>query len=97
MNAIVEAEIRDYLIHRLHYDPYDCGTVLECMRSLARMAGHDLDDRFAFASLGAGPEARVASAITDLSLGGGGCETSEYTIRSQVREWLTRNPRKGLL
>ncbi len=95
MNAIVEAEIWGYLTGRLHYDHYDCGTILECMRSLARMAGHDLDDRFAHAGLGAGPEARVAAGIVDLSLGGGGCETSNYTIRAQIRDWLLKNPRKG--
>ena len=50
-----------------------------------------------YAGLGAGPEARIASGITDKALGGGGCETSDYAVRSQIREWLLRNVRRGRL
>ena len=63
MNSIVEAEVRDYLRYRLRYDPYQCGAIMQRIRRLARMAGHDLDHRFAHAGLGAGPEARVAYAV----------------------------------
>ena len=95
MNSLVEAKVMDFLRYWLHYDPYDCGTLLEQMRSLARMSGHQLDHRFARAGLGAGPEARVAAGIVDLALGGGGCETSDYTIRTHINDWLTKNPQKG--
>ena len=97
MNSIVEARIGDYLRNRLRLRPYDCGAVVYCIQNLARMAGHDLDDRFAGAGLGAGPEARVASAIVDLALGGGGCETSEYTIRLEVGRWLRTTARRSLV
>jgi hypothetical protein len=97
MNSLVEARVDTYLQSWLHYHPYDCGTILECMRSLARVAGHEVDEDFRFAGLGAGPEARVASGITDLALGGGGCETSDYAIRAQIRDWLLRNVRRGRL
>jgi len=97
MNSIVEAKIGDYLRSRLHLGPYECGAVVYCIRNLARMAGHDLDDRFAGAGLGAGPEARVGAAIVDLALGGGGCETSEYTIRQEVARWLWTTPRRSLV
>lgn len=95
MNSLVEARIGDYLINRLHCNYYDCGTILECMRSLARVSGFTLDEPYRFAGLGAGPEARIASGIVDLALMGGGAETSEYAIRSQIRDWLIKNPRKG--
>jgi hypothetical protein len=96
MNSLVEAKIKEYLINRLHYDPYDCGSAVECIRSLARVAGHDLDERFRHANMGAGPEGRVASGICDLALGGGGCETSEYAIRMHLDDWIRRHPVKGL-
>jgi hypothetical protein len=95
MNSLVEAKVGDYLINRMHYNPYDCGTILECMRRAAQLAGHDLDEEFRFSGLGAGPEARIAAGIVDLALLGGGCETTEYAIRSEIRNWITRNPRKG--
>ena len=96
MNSIVEAKIRDFLRYDLHCRPYDCGTIVECMTSLARMAGYDLDETFARAGLGAGPEARVAAAIVDRALGGGGCETSDYAIRTEISRWIRSHPRKGL-
>jgi hypothetical protein len=96
MNSLVEAKVKDYLIQRLRYAPHACGRVVEHMRSLARVAGYDLDERFRHASLGAGPEARVASGIVDLALGGGGCETSEYAIRTHLNDWIRRHPVKGL-
>ncbi len=96
MNSIVEAKIRDYLRYDLHCRPYDCGTIIECMTSLARAAGHDLDESFAHAGLGAGPEARVASAIVERALGGGGSETPEYAIKTEISRWIRSHPRKGL-
>jgi hypothetical protein len=97
MNSLVEAEIRDYLTRKLHYHPYDCGTILERMRTLARVAGYQLDEPFRYAGLGAGPEGRIAAAIVDRALGGGGTEVSDYALRAQIRDWLLRNPRRGRL
>ncbi|MHC4063350.1 MAG: hypothetical protein ACYSUQ_07370 [Planctomycetota bacterium] len=97
MNSIEEAKVRAYLQYELHYDPYECGTIIYCIRSLARMAGHDLDHRFAHTGLGAGPEARVASGILDLALGGGGCETAMYTIRTEIDRWLRTTGPKGMI
>lgn len=98
MNSIVEANVRSYLVNELRYRLYDTGTILDQMRSLASMAGHDLDERFAYAGLGAGPEARIASRLVDYALvGGGGTETPETAIRKQIDEWLRRNPRRWLL
>ena len=97
MNSIVEAEVRDYLRYRLRYDPYQCGAIMQRIRRLARMAGHDLDHRFAHAGLGAGPEARVAAGIVDLARGGGGCETSAYAIRKEIDQWLRTSPPTGMI
>lgn len=97
MNSLVEAEIRNYLTGEMHYDPYQAGTIVFCMRALARAGGYDLDEHFAQASLGAGPEARVASTIVERALGGGGCETSMYTIRRQIEDWLRTTPLKGAI
>jgi len=97
MDSLVEAKVRDYLRDCMRCGPVECGTVLVNMRSVARMSGFALDDRFANAGLGAGPEARVASAIVQLALGGGGVETPEYTIRSQVDRWLRTTPARTVL
>jgi len=95
MNSLAEAKVRDYLVNFYHYDPYECGTVLECMRDLARVAGHELDERFRHLGLAAGPEASIAAAIVDRALGGPGSDTSEYTIRAQIDNWIRLHPAKG--
>ncbi len=95
MNSDIEERICMLLENWFHYDSNDCGTILACMRSQARMAGFELNGRFAAAGLGAGPEARVASRIVKRALLGGGDETSDYSIETQVREWVLRNPMKG--
>jgi len=95
MDSIVEEKIKDFLQHELHYRAYDCGTIVECINRLAQMAGHDLDERFAQAGLGAGPEARIAAGIVDRALGGGGCETSDHAMRAEINRWVRSNPRKG--
>lgn len=95
MNSITEQQIRMFLTEDLRYPKEDCGTVLDCMTFQAVAAGHDLDDRFARASLGAGPEARVASQIVGRALGGSGLEVPEYAMRKQIDEWIRKNPRKG--
>jgi len=95
MNSIVETKVRDYLRQTMHYDPYQAGTITGVIRQLARSTGHEVDDRFAKASLSAGPEGRIASAIVNRALGGGGCETSMYTIRSEADRWLRTTSLKG--
>lgn len=97
MNSIVEGKIRDYLVNDLHYRSYASSTILTAMRPLAAVTGHDLDECFAQAGLGAGPEARIASGIVDRALGGGGCETSEYAMRTQIADWLRRTPPQAAL
>ena len=96
MDSLVEAKVKDFLWNWLHYNPYDLGTIVECMRHQARVAGTDLEEDFRFAGLGAGPEGRIAAGIVDRALLGGGCETSDYAIRMQLEEWVRKNPRKGV-
>jgi hypothetical protein len=99
VNSTVEAKVKDYLINDLYYHQHDCGTIVECINSLARMEGYDVDERFARAGLGAGPEARIASAIVDRALGGGGAalpEVPEYAIKAEVSRWLRVHPRLGM-
>jgi hypothetical protein len=97
MSANVEGRIKSYLVNELHYPVEDCGTILECMRRQARVAGHELDERFAAAGLGAGPEALAAARIVDRALcgGGTGSETPEFAIKKQVDAWIRNNPRKS--
>ena len=97
MNSIEVAKVQAYLQYTLRYDPYQVGAIVYNMRKLARMGGHDRDHRFAHAGLGAGPEARIAAGIVELALGGGGCETSMYTIRTQIEEWLLKTPPMGMI
>jgi hypothetical protein len=65
MDSIVEAKAKDFLWNWLHCNPYDGGTIVECIRASARMAGHDLDERFANAELWLELETRVVPAIVD--------------------------------
>ncbi|GMV95716.1 MAG: hypothetical protein HRF43_07330 [Phycisphaerae bacterium] len=95
MNSLVDGKIKDLLRNWLHYKDTDCGTVLEQINALARVAGHDLDERFANAGLGAGPEARVASRIVGRALLEQGDETPDYEIRTTLDMWLRRNRNKG--
>ena len=92
MNSIVEAKVADYLRNELLCDPYQVGNAVGQIRSLARMAGYGVDQRFGSASLGAGPEARIASAIVNRATGGGGGETSAYAIRQQLERWVVTSP-----
>lgn len=96
MNTVVEARIKDFLVNRLKLNPVETGTILTEIDSLARVAGFELDDRFASAGLGAGPEARVASRIVDYALLGGGTETDELAIRQEIQTWLRTKKPKGL-
>lgn len=96
MNAIVEAKVKDLLKLKYYVNPYDCGTIVDRMNMLARAAGYDLDERFARAGMGAGPEGRVASTIVDMATLGGGGETPEYTIRQTLNMWIRTNRQLGL-
>ncbi len=95
MDSNVHQDIRMYLIQHLKRDAYDCGTVIDRMTQLARSAGHDLDHRFAGASLSVGPEGRIASQLLSRATGGAGIEASEYDIKEKVDEWCRRYRRIG--
>ena len=88
MDSIVEAKVRRFLIDRFHLDPTNSGMITGKIRSLARMAGYNLDERFASAGLGAGVEATVASSIVARAIGkGGGDATAEKDIRVVLERW----------
>src|SRR5262245_61996197 len=88
MNSIVESKLTSYLINKLDVKHHQAQRLVTHVENQARIAGFELDERFARAGMAAGPECRVASGILDRALGGGGAETSEYSMRSQVRDWL---------
>jgi len=88
MNAIVEGKVKGFLQNWLHYNPTQCNTITRCIRDLARPAGYDLDDRFAGAGLGAGPEPCIASTLVEKAIGRGGCSISDYEIRMHCEKWL---------
>ncbi len=93
MNSLVEARVRSYLTTRLKYSFYECGAILFRMNNCARMAGFDLDSRFADAGLGAGPDARLASSIVNRAMGRAGDGAAEGSIRAQIARWLqSTNP-----
>jgi len=95
MNSVVEAKIKDFLILNLKYKSSQVGPILDKIDETAAMAGYDVDERFAAAGLGAGPEARVASRIVDASILGGGSETPEYSMRKEIDTWLQKGKPKG--
>jgi hypothetical protein len=98
MNAIAEARVRNYLISDLHYSPLQAGTIIFNMRALAKAGGHDLDEEFGFAGLGAGPEARVASGIMRVAqTSHSEWETPEYNIKKEINLWLLKTPLKSNL
>lgn len=95
MNSVVEAKIKDFLILNLKYKSNQVGPILDRIDQAAAMAGFEVDERFAAAGLGAGPEARIASRIVDYSLLGGGTETPEYAMKKEIDDWLKRSRPKG--
>jgi len=95
MDSIAQAKVHDMLQNWMHYNPYDCGTILEQMHAVARSAGYALDERFAEAGLAAGPEAHIASRILARALLENGDEVSDYSIRKEINKWLREHPRKG--
>ena len=88
MDSIVEGKIKLYLQQALHYDQHEAGTILHCMRNLARHGGFDLDEKFGQVGMAAGPEGGVASAIVDRALIGGKPECTDFQIRQQIGTWL---------
>lgn len=97
MDSIVEAKVKLYLRQHYHMDPYNIGAIMFNVRQLARMAGHTLDGKFANAGLGAGPEARIAAAIVDRAMvGGGGAATAENDIRLATDKWVRTTKPMGL-
>ena len=95
MDSIVEAKVKSYLRNELHCDPNNCGAIVTKMRSLAQMAGHDLNAKFGSAGLGAGPEARVAASIVSRALGKSGSATAEKDIRIAIERWVRSSPPMG--
>ncbi|HEY3244581.1 MAG TPA: hypothetical protein VGM03_14655 [Phycisphaerae bacterium] len=92
MNSIVEAKVDDFLKSQFRLRPYQRQAVIAQINELGRMAGYDLDERFAGAGMGAGPEARVASRIVARALGEEGSETPDYEILQEIRGWIRRAP-----
>jgi hypothetical protein len=90
MEPLVEEYVRMFLRTVFYLDPHQAKVVLECMTSAARVGGYDLDDRFADAGLGAGPEARVAAAIVARSLVGvgGGDPVDDAEMHETISRWL---------
>ena len=96
MNSLVHARVKQYLQHRLRCEPHACGAVLFNMQKVARVAGYDLDQRFARAGLGAGPEAEVASGIVDRALGGGGNAVTEHVLKQTLDRWTRTTSGMGM-
>lgn len=97
MQSPTEARIERYLTDRLKFRWSDAGTIMERMRTLARVAGFDLDDRFATAGLAAGPEARVAAGVVNYALGGGGgSAVSEFAMKQWASRCLRTMRPRGL-
>ncbi len=96
MDGIVEAKVKGYLRQQLNVNPYDCGAIVAKIRELAQAAGHSLDHRFGGSGLGSGPEGRVASAIVERALGGGGAATAEKDIKIAIERWVRNSPPKGM-
>lgn len=95
MHAPVDARVERFLTNRLQFKWSDTGTIIERMRSLARVGGFDLDSHFASAGLAAGPEARVAAGIVNYALGGGGSAVSEYEMKQWASRWVRTLRPKG--
>ncbi len=96
MDSLVEAKVQEYLINTLQVRHVDAPTVLQCMRDLARVRGHEIDEQFGElgSSDNAGPEAQVAAAIVQRAIGKGGTETSDYDVRKQIEQWLVKTARR---
>lgn len=96
MDSTAVARIKRYLIDKLRCDHQNIGAILFNMRQLAQMSGHELDERFAGAGLGAGPEARIAAEIVDRALGGGGgsCST-EHQLKLMTDRWVRETKPMG--
>jgi len=95
MHAPIDARIERFLTNRLNFKWSDTGTIMERMRTLARAGGFDLDERFASAGLGAGPEARMAAGIVQYAIGGSGSAVSEYEMKRWASRWVRTLRPKG--
>jgi hypothetical protein len=95
MQSSADARIERYLTDRLRFRWSDTGSIMERMRTLARVAGFDLDDRFAEAGLAAGPEARVAAGIVKCALGGNGASVSQMEMQRWGSRWVQTLRPKG--
>ncbi len=97
MDSLLYARIKQYLQTRHQCDPHSCGAVVFNMRKVARMAGYDLDERFASAGLGAGPDAEAAAGIVQhATVGGGGSAVSDYVVKQAIDRWSRMTPGMGM-
>lgn len=90
MEPLAEEYVRMFLRATFHLDLPQVKVVLTRLTSAAQVGGFDLDERFAGAGLGAGPEARVAAAIvghSQVGLGGGGA-VDKAEMRDTISRWL---------
>jgi len=90
--TLSEVRLKQYLNRHFHLDPNERAAVVLKMRALARAGGHVLDAKFAQSGLGAGPEARIASAIVARVLGTSGSATDENEIRLYLNKWIRESP-----
>lgn len=90
--TISEVKLKQYLNRYFHLNPNERAAVVLKMRTLARAGGHTLDAKFAQSGLGAGPEARIASAIVARVLGTSGSATDENEIRVYLNKWIRESP-----
>lgn len=90
--TVSEIRLKHYLNRYFHLNPSERAAVVLKMRTLARAGGHILDAKFAQSGLGAGPEARIASAIVARVLGTSGSATDENEIRMYLDKWIRESP-----
>lgn len=94
-NMINVERVKHFLVDHFHYNPNDCGSILEMVRRHARVTGFDVDDRFGAAGLSSGPESRAASRLVGLALGIRGNETSEDSLKKELDYWLQHSWQLG--
>lgn len=95
MHSRTDAIVERFLIQKLQFKHHEVGSILERMRTLARVGGFDLDHHFATAGLAAGPEARVAAGIVQYAMGGGGSAVSPYEMKNVASKWVRTLRPKG--
>ncbi len=93
MDSIVEAKVQEYLRATWHLQPHERRAIIDEIDARAHAAGYEPDERFAHAGLGAGPEGRAASRLVGRALGVHGDESSDYSLKKEVDQWLRVTPK----